>query len=80
MKRLLRLSLLPLLSMALAFSCQKIELPDGTADDSTQNAAGGGNGASPSLDTSNALTDMEPADSPTMVICFGSPPKAPMFS
>ena len=56
MKRLLRLSLLPLLSMALAFSCQKIELPDGTADDSTQNAAGGGNGASPSLDTSNALT------------------------
>lgn len=56
MKRLLRLSLLPLLSMALAFSCQKIELPDGTADDGTQNAAGGGNGASPSLDTSNALT------------------------
>lgn len=33
MKRLLRLSLLPLLSMALAFSCQKIELPDGTADE-----------------------------------------------
>ena len=59
MKRLLRLSLLPLLSMALAFSCQKIELPDGTADDSTQNAAGGGNGASPSLDTSNALTEGE---------------------
>ena len=59
MKRLLRLSLLPLLSMALAFSCQKIELPDGTADDSTQNAAGGGNGASPSLDTSNALTVAE---------------------
>ena len=59
MKRLLRLSLLPLLSMALAFSCQKIELPDGTADDSTQNAAGGGNGASPSLDTSNALTVTE---------------------
>lgn len=56
MKRLLRLSLLPLLSMALAFSCQKIELPDGTADDSAQNAAGGGDGASPSLDTSNALT------------------------
>lgn len=56
MKRLLRLSLLPLLSIALAFSCQKIELPDGTADDSTQNAAGGGNGASPSLDTSHALT------------------------
>ena len=56
MKRLLRLSLLPLLSIALAFSCQKIELPDGTADDSAQNAAGGGNGASPSLDTSNALT------------------------
>ena len=59
MKRLLRLSLLPLLSMALAFSCQKIELPDGTADDSTQNAAGGGNGASPSLDTSKALTVTE---------------------
>ena len=59
MKRLLRLSLLPLLSMALAFSCQKIELPDGTADDSAQNAAGGGNGASPSLDTSNALTVTE---------------------
>lgn len=59
MKRLLRLSLLPLLSMALAFSCQKIELPDGTADDSAQNAAGGGNGASPSLDTSNALTVAE---------------------
>lgn len=59
MKRLLRLSLLPLLSMALAFSCQKIELPDGTADDSTQNATGGGNGASPSLDTSNALTVTE---------------------
>ncbi len=56
MKRLLRLSLLPLLSIALAFSCQKIELPDGTADDSAQNAAGGGNGASPSLDTSNTLT------------------------
>lgn len=59
MKRLIRLSLLPLLSIALAFSCQKIELPDGTADDSTQNAAGGGNGASPSLDTSNALTVTE---------------------
>ena len=59
MKRLLRLSLLPLLSIALAFSCQKIELPDGTADDSAQNAAGGGNGASPSLDTSNALTVTE---------------------
>lgn len=56
MKRLLRLSLLPLLSIALAFSCQKIELPDDTADDSAQNAAGGGNGAAPSLDTSNALT------------------------
>ena len=56
MKRLLRLSLLPLLSMALAFSCQKIELPDGTADEGAQNATGGGNGASPSLDTSNALT------------------------
>ena len=56
MKRLLRLSLLPLLSIALAFSCQKIELPDGTADEGAQNAAGGGNGASPSLDTSNALT------------------------
>ena len=55
----LRLSLLPLLSITLAFSCQKIELPDGTADDSTQNAAGGGNGASPSLDTSNALTVTE---------------------
>ena len=59
MKRLLRLSLLPLLSMALAFSCQKIELPDGTADEGAQNAAGGGNGASPSLDTSNALTVAE---------------------
>ena len=59
MKRLLHLSLLPLLSIALAFSCQKIELPDGTADDSTQNAAGGSNGASPSLDTSNALTVTE---------------------
>lgn len=56
MKRLIRLSLLPLLSIALAFSCQKIELPDGTADEGAQNAAGGGNGASPSLDTSNALT------------------------
>ncbi len=56
MKRLLRLSLLPLLSIALAFSCQKIELPDGTADEGAQNAAGGGNGASPSLDTSSALT------------------------
>ncbi|MDD6499272.1 MAG: DUF6359 domain-containing protein [Bacteroidales bacterium] len=56
MKRLLRLSLLPLLSMALAFSCQKIELPDDTADEDAQNATGGGNGASPSLDTSNALT------------------------
>ena len=59
MKRLLRLSLLPLLSMALAFSCQKIELPDGTADEGAQNAAGGGDGASPSLDTSNALTVAE---------------------
>ena len=59
MKRLLRLSLLPLLSIALAFSCQKIELPDGTADDGAQNATGGGNGASPSLDTSNALTVTE---------------------
>lgn len=56
MKRLLRLSLLPLLSIALAFSCQKIELPDGTTDEGAQNAAGGGNSASPSLDTSNALT------------------------
>ena len=56
MKRLFRLSLLPLLSMALAFSCQKIELPDSTTDENTQSAAGGGNGASPSLDTSNALT------------------------
>ena len=56
MKRLLRLSLLPLLSIALAFSCQKIELPDSTTDENTQSAAGGGNGASPSLDTSNALT------------------------
>ena len=45
--------------MALAFSCQKIELPDGTADEGAQNAAGGGNGASPSLDTSNALTVTE---------------------
>lgn len=59
MKRLLRLSLLPILSMALAFSCQKIELPDGTADEGAQNAAGGGNSASPSLDTSNALTVTE---------------------
>lgn len=59
MKRLLRLSLLLLLSIALAFSCQKIELPDGTADEGSQNAAGGGNGASPSLDTSNALTVAE---------------------
>lgn len=59
MKRLLRLSLLPLLSIALAFSCQKIELPDGTADEGAQNAAGGGDGASPSLDTSNALTVAE---------------------
>ena len=59
MKRLFRLSLLPLLSIALAFSCQKIELPDGTADEGAQNAAGGGNGASPSLDTSNALTVTE---------------------
>lgn len=56
MKRLLRLSLLPLLSMALAFSCQKIELPDGTADEGAQNAAGGGDSSAPSLDTSNALT------------------------
>lgn len=59
MKRLLRLSLLPLLSMALAFSCQKIELPDGTADDSTQNAAGGGDSSAPSLDTSHAITVTE---------------------
>ena len=59
MKRLLRLSLLPLLSIALAFSCQKIELPDGTADEGAQNAAGGGNGASPSLDTSHAITVTE---------------------
>ena len=59
MKRLLRLSLLPLLSMALAFSCQKIELPDGTADEGAQNAAGGDNGASPSLDTSHAITVTE---------------------
>lgn len=59
MKRLIRLSLLPLLSIALAFSCQKIELPDGTADEGAQNATGGGNGASPSLDTSNALTVTE---------------------
>ena len=59
MKRLLRLSLLPLLSIALAFSCQKIELPDGTADEDAQNAAGGGNGASPSLDTSHAITVTE---------------------
>lgn len=59
MKRLLRLSLLPLLSMALAFSCQKIELPDGTADEDAQNATGGGNGASPSLDTSHAITVTE---------------------
>ena len=56
MKRLLRLSLLPFLSIALVFSCQKIELPDSTTDENTQSAAGGGNGASPSLDTSNALT------------------------
>lgn len=56
MKRLLRLSLLPLLSIALAFSCQKIELPDGTADEGAQNAAGGGDSSAPSLDTSNALT------------------------
>ena len=56
MKRLFRLSLLPFLSIALVFSCQKIELPDGTADEDAQNATGGGNGASPSLDTSNALT------------------------
>ena len=59
MKRLFRLSLLPFLSIALVFSCQKIELPDGTADDSAQNAAGGGNGASPSLDTSHAITVTE---------------------
>ena len=59
MKRLLRLSLLPLLSMALAFSCQKIELPDGTADDSTQNAAGGGDSSAPSLDTNHAITVTE---------------------
>ena len=59
MKRLLRLSLLPLLSIALVFSCQKIELPDSTTDEDKQNAAGGGNGASPSLDTSNALTVAE---------------------
>ena len=56
MKRLFRLSLLPFLSIALAFSCQKIELPDSTTDEDKQSAAGGGNGASPSLDTSNALT------------------------
>lgn len=56
MKRLFRLSLLPLLSIALVFSCQKIELPDSTTDEDKQSAAGGGNGASPSLDTSNALT------------------------
>ena len=56
MKRLFRLSLLPFLSIALVFSCQKIELPDSTTDENTQSAAGGGNGASPSLDTSNALT------------------------
>ncbi|MGM9692517.1 MAG: DUF6359 domain-containing protein [Alloprevotella sp.] len=72
MKRLLRLSLLPLLSIALAFSCQKIELPDSTSDESTQDAAGGGNGASPSLDTSNALTVAEaqllPADGSEVVI------------
>lgn len=59
MKRLLRLSLLPLFSIALAFSCQKIELPDSTTDEDKQSAAGGGNGASPSLDTSNALTVAE---------------------
>ena len=59
MKRLLRLSLLPLLSMALAFSCQKIELPDGTADEDAQNATGGGDSSAPSLDTSNALTVAE---------------------
>ena len=59
MKRLLRLSLLPLPSIALAVSCQKIELPAGTADEGAQNAAGGGNGASPSLDTNNALTVTE---------------------
>lgn len=72
MKRLLRLSLLPLLSIALAFSCQKIELPDGTADEGAQNAAGGGNGAAPSLDTSNTLTVTEAmqrtADGSEMVI------------
>ena len=56
MKRLFRLTLLPLLSIALAFSCQKIELPDSTTEEDKQSAAGGGNGASPSLDTSNALT------------------------
>ena len=56
MKRLFRLSLLPFLSIALVFSCQKIELPDSTTDEDKQSAAGGGNGASPSLDTSNALT------------------------
>ena len=56
MKRLLRLSLLPLLSIALAFSCQKIELPDSTTDEDKQSAAGGGNDASSALDTSNALT------------------------
>ena len=59
MKRLLRLSLLLLLSIALAFSCQKIELPDGTADEGAQNAAGGGDNSAPSLDTSNALTVTE---------------------
>ena len=72
MKRLLRLSLLPLLSIALAFSCQQTERPAGTADASAQNAAGGGNGASPSLDTSNALTVAEamqrPADGSEVVI------------
>lgn len=59
MKRLLRLSLLPLLSMALAFSCQKIELPDGTADEGAQNAAGGSDSSAPSLDTSHAITVTE---------------------
>ena len=30
-------------------------------------------------DTISALTDSEPADSPPMVICAGSPPKAVML-
>ena len=56
MKRLLRLSLLPLLSIALVFSCQKIELPDSTTDEDKQSAAGGGNDTSSAPDMSNALT------------------------